>query len=77
MYAGWPSVERAAISNDGKYALYYIRDQPPGSSTLVLQATDRSWKKTYSGARQAAFTPDSRTAAFITPGDSLCLLNFA
>jgi len=74
MYASWPSVEDAAISNDGKYVLYYIKNQPAGSSSLVLKAANLSWEKVWPGARQAAFAPDNHTAVFINQGDSLCLL---
>ena len=70
----WALVTGAAISNDGKYTLYYIKNQPPGSSTLVLQAIGRNWKREIPGGKKAAFTHDSRKVVCMIPGDSLCLL---
>lgn len=74
VYANWPSVGGgAAISADGKYVKYTIENQPAGSRTLVLQATDARWRLDVPGVNAvgAVLTPDSRRAVFLQPRDSL------
>lgn len=74
-YAMWRSIGRAAISNDGKFVCYSIENQPVGSHTLVLQASQGTWKREVAGAVPVAdcFTNDSRRALFTKAGDSLGL----
>lgn len=69
----WPSAGGAVISNDGRYFLYGITNQPVGSSTLVIRATDGNWKTEINGLTTGSFTEDSKKAVFMK-GDSLCLL---
>lgn len=70
----WSKVSGGAISNDGKYAQYFIDNQPVGSRTLVIQATKGTWKMELPGVDNVKITQDSKTAIFIRPNDSLCLL---
>jgi len=70
----WPSVEKAAISNDGNYILYVISKQPVGANTLVLKTINGSWENEIIGAGAAKFTDDSRKAVFSKPKDSFCII---
>src|SRR5258708_12451702 len=56
VYDKWPSVEGADISNDGNYVLYIIENQPVGSRTLVIQATNADWKIEIPGT--TSYSPD-------------------
>jgi len=67
----WPSVGGAVISNDGKYALYYIENQPIGNNTLVLVAIDNHWRKEFIGTKGVEFTDDGREAILLNQNDSL------
>jgi dipeptidyl aminopeptidase/acylaminoacyl peptidase len=51
----WPFVSDPAISSDGNYALYTIKNQPKGSNTLVILSTKNSWRQEIS-LRQSWFT---------------------
>ncbi|SFE98164.1 Dipeptidyl aminopeptidase/acylaminoacyl peptidase [Chitinophaga sp. CF118] len=74
VYNKWPSVKGANISNNGKYVLYYIRNEPIGSDILILQATDNKWKIKVEGINDAVFTQNSQSAIFLGPNDSLSLI---
>src|SRR6202012_1685483 len=66
----WPAIESPAISNDGRAVLYAI-NIPSKGSRLIVQATDRSWKRELPGVSRGLFTSDSRRMIFKTLGDSL------
>lgn len=66
-YGNWPYVTGAAISNNGRYAFYYIHNSPPGSHTLVLHAIGSNWKAEIQGAANATFTADSRRVVYLLP----------
>ncbi|PSL24148.1 alpha/beta hydrolase family protein [Chitinophaga ginsengisoli] len=77
VYNKWPSLAGASISNNGKYVIYTIENQPAGSQTLVLQATNGSWKMEIPGGQDVLYThmtSDSRFAIYTTAGDSLCIV---
>ncbi|HEX9512830.1 MAG TPA: prolyl oligopeptidase family serine peptidase [Puia sp.] len=73
VYDKWPSVEGADISNDGNYVLYIIENQPVGSRTLVIQATNADWKIEIPGTTSysADYSQDNRRAVFTKREDSL------
>jgi len=63
VYDGWQSIGDKYISNDGKWAVYTITPQE-GDGTLVVQATDNSYKKEIPRGYNAAITEDSRYIVF-------------
>jgi len=75
VYQKWPSVGDAKISNNGKYALYWINNEPVGSQTLIISSTDGSWRKLLPGVPKGVpyFTRDSRKAIVKLSGDSLAI----
>ncbi len=57
----WPLLEnKTSISNNGRYLLYVISNQPPGSQTLVIQGTKGSWKREFPGVNSGFFTGDDK-----------------
>lgn len=63
VYDGWQSVGERFISNDGKFVVYAVNPQE-GDGTLVIQATDNSYKKEVPRGYNAAITEDSRFVVF-------------
>jgi dipeptidyl aminopeptidase/acylaminoacyl peptidase len=65
-YSRWPSVENAALSADGSWALYTIENQPENNNTLVVIATNNTWKIEIPriGTSPAYFTGDCRNVVF-------------
>ena len=63
VYDGWQSIGERYISNDGKFVAYTITPQE-GDGTLVIQATDQSYKKEVSRGYNATITEDSRYIVF-------------
>ncbi len=63
MYDGWQSISERAISNNGKIVVYTIVPQE-GDGTLVIQASDKSYKKEIPRGYNAAITEDSRYIVF-------------
>src|SRR5688572_742311 len=59
VYDGWQSINERYISNNGKWVVYSITPQE-GDATLVIQATDNSYKKEIPRGYAAAITEDSR-----------------
>ena len=74
VYGKWPSVRDGEITNDGKYACYVIDNQPIGSWTTVVRATNNTWHMEIPACDGVQFTPDSRMAIF-TSADSLAIIN--
>jgi dipeptidyl aminopeptidase/acylaminoacyl peptidase len=76
-FFNWPSLENKpapAISNNGQFALYAVRNAIPGRRSLTVQALHNNEKTVLPEVAQAAFTADSRYAVALQSGDSLCLL---
>lgn len=63
----WVTLEdsKVAISNDGKYFIYNILNQPYRSNTLVVKAIESDWKKELVGVDRGVFTSDSKQFAYI------------
>src|SRR6185503_21327554 len=59
VYDGWQNINERYISNDGRWAVYTITPQE-GDATLVIQATDHSYKKEIPRGYAATITEDSR-----------------
>src|SRR5687768_5560815 len=70
----WSGVEGAAITNDGNYVSFIIKNIPLNSRTVVFQSTNNNWKQEFIGASTSTFTDDSKKAIFRIGKDSLCLL---
>ncbi len=61
----WESIGcDAVVSNDGNYFIYTISNKFKGSSTLVVQNTNNTWKKECPGVSAGMFTYDSRQVLF-------------
>jgi dienelactone hydrolase len=73
-YDNWPFLGDESISNNGRFVIYSVGSERMGRSWTV-QATDRSWKREFSGINDPTFTPDSRFLVFINGNDSLGILN--
>ncbi|NML23329.1 S9 family peptidase [Pseudoflavitalea sp. G-6-1-2] len=63
VYDGWQSISERVISNNGKYVAYTITPQE-GDGTLVIQATDKSFKKEFPRGANPVITPDNRFVLF-------------
>lgn len=75
IFGKWPSIESPAVCNDGKYVKYYISNYPLGGSTLVVMASDCTWRKEISVEDQGSlFTADSRKLIFKNDRDSLGII---
>jgi len=59
VYDGWQNINERYISNDGKWAVFTITPQE-GDATLVIQATDNTWKKEIPRGYGATITEDNR-----------------
>lgn len=59
VYDSWQSIGERYISNDGKFVIYTITPQE-GDATLVIQASDQSYKKEIPRGYNATITEDSR-----------------
>jgi dipeptidyl aminopeptidase/acylaminoacyl peptidase len=73
VFGKWPSVVGAKISNDGRFFLYSIRNQPVNSSTLIVQSLQSNWKINLTSLSDAFFSLDSKTLIYQSK-DTLCLL---
>jgi dipeptidyl aminopeptidase/acylaminoacyl peptidase len=73
-FGKWPEIINPLISNDGKYVYYTINNLPLQSETLMIQATNKSWKKEILGAKDAYFSPKVDYIIFRKNSDTLCLL---
>src|ERR1051325_6915457 len=59
VYDTWQNINERYISNNGKWVVYTITPQE-GDATLVIQATDNSYRKEIPRGYAAAITEDSR-----------------
>jgi dipeptidyl aminopeptidase/acylaminoacyl peptidase len=59
VYDGWQNINERYISNDGKWAVYTITPQE-GDATLIIQATNNTWKKEIPRGYAATITEDNR-----------------
>jgi dipeptidyl aminopeptidase/acylaminoacyl peptidase len=71
VYNKWPSVEGAALSNDGKYVSYTIRNQHGIASTLIIKSTAGDWSLEIPGAANGMITQDGRIIVFAKARDSV------
>jgi dienelactone hydrolase len=71
----WPTIRSgyAAITNDGNYAMFTAKSSFAESNTLVIQSTRLAWKKEFPGVVQGVFSPDSKTAIFLTTAHRLSI----
>jgi dipeptidyl aminopeptidase/acylaminoacyl peptidase len=59
VYDGWQSINERYISHDGKWVVYSITPQE-GDATLVIQATNNSYRKEIPRGYAAEITDDNR-----------------
>jgi dienelactone hydrolase len=59
VYDGWQNINERYISNDGRWVVYTITPQE-GDATLVIQATDHTYKKEIPRGYGATITEDNR-----------------
>lgn len=75
-YKTWSSVGKVKISNDGKYVLYSITNEPLGSQTLVIKSIEGKWEKKYIGSKFADFSSNSTIVILDKPdGNGLYMIN--
>jgi dipeptidyl aminopeptidase/acylaminoacyl peptidase len=61
----WPSLGGArAISNDGKYLMYSVDNQPVGSNTLIIRSTEGIWQKEFVSISTGVFSGDNKEFIF-------------
>jgi len=70
----WQTVGSDLISNDGRFLLYLIDNEPLGNSTMVIKSLSSDWQMQLPGPKQFAITADSKRAIFINSNDSLCFI---
>ncbi|MCF3110196.1 prolyl oligopeptidase family serine peptidase [Niabella sp. CC-SYL272] len=63
VYDRWQAVGKTVLSNNGKWIVYNINVQE-GDDELVIQATDRPYKKTIPRGYDARITGDNRAVVF-------------
>ena len=73
-YATWTNVENPALSPNGLYAIYYLRNTPHERKTLVCSSTDGTWTANFSGASDGVFSKKT-SSLFFTVRDTLYSLN--
>jgi dipeptidyl aminopeptidase/acylaminoacyl peptidase len=63
--ANWVSLgSNVAISNDGSYCAYNIKNQPVHSQTLVVQSLTKDWKKEFPFVDNGFFSQDNKQFCF-------------
>jgi len=76
VFGKWPTIEGTQLSNDGKYAVYWIINRPQGSHTTVIQSVSDKWKMELPDIYDATITQDSRRLIFSNRADTtLGLIN--
>ena len=73
-YKNWATVGGVQISNDGKFVIYTIDNEPTGSKTTVLKSTDGKWEKKYTGTGFSDFSGNGKTAVFDKAGGGLYMV---
>ena len=63
VYDGWQNIGERYISNNGKFVVYTINPQE-GDGSLVIQASDQSYKKEIPRGYNATITEDNRYVVF-------------
>lgn len=73
-YRKWPSLENPSISNDGRYVMYTIKNEPLNSFSLVVKSTNGKWEIKYPGIQFGTFSVSSTIACLSQPaGESILL----
>jgi dienelactone hydrolase len=74
----WPVLGRTSdevdISSNGDFFVYEVINVPVNGSTMVVQATDNSWRQEFQNAKQGNFTANGSHYLF-NINDSLCILS--
>lgn len=73
-FGKWPSADFVSISNDGKYVVSAIDNQPLGNYTIIIKSTFNDWAYEVVGCNTVNITSDSKRVIFIKGRDSLVLL---
>jgi dipeptidyl aminopeptidase/acylaminoacyl peptidase len=79
-YRAWTRVGNPSISNDGNYSMYSIIHSFQGMCTLVLRSLVSTWKMEIPVLGQSVYakiTADSKSAVFLKPKDTLCILTLS
>jgi dienelactone hydrolase len=71
----WPLAQGAVLSTNGRYGLYVVSHRrKDASNMLVVKALRGGWRMERDVLGSAQVTRDGRTAVFIEPSHTLCLL---
>jgi len=63
VYDGWQSIEKIALSKDGRWIVYQVKVQE-GDDELVIQSSENTYKKIISRGYDAVITGDSKAVVF-------------
>src|SRR5688572_23078904 len=74
-FDSWQTLGDYGISNDGRFAYYYVRNEPKGKSTLVVSKTNGDVVNRFIGAHRPVFTDRGGRLCFMIGNDTVCLLD--
>jgi len=70
-YNSWAAVGGVQISNDGKFVIFTINNEPLNGKTIVLKSTDGKWERKYLGGSGGSFSPNSQIAVLDKHGGGI------
>ncbi|MBO9727320.1 MAG: S9 family peptidase [Chitinophaga sp.] len=73
-FGRWPVPQSGALSDNGKFAFFFIENEYEGIRTLVLIATEGLWKREFGNIDGVEFTADSKRA-IVTKSDKVYIVN--
>jgi len=76
-YKTWPEVGNGNLSANGKYAFYYIRNQPQGKNTVKVTTTTGRELLSIVDLTDPKFSADSKYLFGKLPGDSLTRIDLS
>lgn len=75
VFGKWPHPHIEKISDDGKYVVCDVNNEPLGGNTVILKSTFNKWSFDLIGAHFVNISGDGRKATFIKNKDSLGILD--
>jgi len=75
VFGKWAGIVNASVSNNGRYAFYFINDLPTGRVLTFLKGLSTDWQMEIGSNVTAQFSDDSKTVFFKNDHDSLAIFN--
>jgi dipeptidyl aminopeptidase/acylaminoacyl peptidase len=75
-FKAWPFATNGKISDNGRYVVYNVKNQPGKNNTLILSTTNGGWRKEISDALDGVFSADSKKVIISLPNNSLQIFSF-